>query len=50
MPIGPNPQKYVDRIKELQKAGVDHVFVHQVGPRQSEFIQFFKEEVLPEFR
>ncbi|HSD57316.1 MAG TPA: TIGR03557 family F420-dependent LLM class oxidoreductase [Methanotrichaceae archaeon] len=49
MPTGPDPQKYIDRINEFQKAGADHVFVHQVGPRQPEFIRFFKEEVLPEF-
>lgn len=49
MPIGPDSQKYIDRINELQKAGSDHVFVHQVGPCQPEFIRFFKEKVLPEF-
>lgn len=49
MPIGPDSQIFIDRINELQKAGASHVFVHQVGPHQPEFIQFFKEEVLPEF-
>ncbi len=47
MPIGPDPQKYEDKIRELHDAGADHICVHQIGPRQSEFIKFFKERVMP---
>jgi len=28
-------------------AGFDHVFIHQVGPRQEEFLKFSGKELLP---
>ena len=47
---GNNPQEHIDEIKEFINAGYDHVFVHQLGPEQEGFINFYKEEVLPEFK
>jgi len=49
MPIGPDPQEYVDSINKFKKAGADHICLHQIGHEQSEFIRFVKERVLPEF-
>lgn len=49
MPIGPDPQRYIEEINKFTQAGADHICLHQVGPNQPEFIQFIKEKVLPEF-
>jgi coenzyme F420-dependent glucose-6-phosphate dehydrogenase len=47
MPHGPDPEPYVDAILEFSAAGFDHVYIHQVGPQQEEFIRFMEREVLP---
>ena len=47
---GNDPEKHIDEIKRFIAAGYDHVFVHQLGPQQVGFIDFYKDEVLPEFR
>ena len=49
IPKGPDPRKHIDGIKQYIDAGYDHVYIHQVGPRQQEFIRFYSEEVLPHF-
>lgn len=49
MACGNDPQRHIDEIKEFINAGYNHVFVHQLGPHQEGFINFYKEEVLPEF-
>jgi coenzyme F420-dependent glucose-6-phosphate dehydrogenase len=49
IPTGPDPRKHLDGIKQYIDAGYDHVYVHQVGPRQEDFIRFYSEEVLPRF-
>lgn len=46
---GDNPQDHIDKIKGFIDAGYDHIFIHQLGPHQKEFIDFYKDEVLPEF-
>jgi coenzyme F420-dependent glucose-6-phosphate dehydrogenase len=47
---GPDPQRHLDRIHEYQKAGFDHVYVHQVGADQEGFFRFYQREVLPRFQ
>jgi coenzyme F420-dependent glucose-6-phosphate dehydrogenase len=47
---GPDPKKHLDAIREYAEAGFDHVFVHQVGPEQTGFIDFYRSEILPELR
>ena len=49
MPIGPDPAKHIKSIKKYGDAGYTHVCVHQIGPDQEGFINFYKEEVLPHF-
>ena len=44
---GPDPQRHLDAIAELVKAGFDHVYVHQVGPDQEGFMRFNEGEILP---
>jgi G6PDH family F420-dependent oxidoreductase len=40
----------IDAIREFETAGFDHIYVHQIGPRQPEFLRLVSEEVLPELR
>jgi G6PDH family F420-dependent oxidoreductase len=47
---GPDPARHIDRIQKYAAAGYDHIYVHQVGPDQEGFFQFYKKEVLPKFR
>jgi coenzyme F420-dependent glucose-6-phosphate dehydrogenase len=44
---GPDPDAIVEKIGEFTAAGFDHVFLHQVGPRQEEFLTFAGKELLP---
>jgi coenzyme F420-dependent glucose-6-phosphate dehydrogenase len=47
---GPDPIRHVDAIRRYARAGYDHVCVHQVGPDQTGFMQFYAREVLPKLR
>jgi G6PDH family F420-dependent oxidoreductase len=47
---GPDAKKHLDAIREFADAGFDHVFVHQIGPDQKGFADFYRAEVLPEIR
>ena len=44
---GPDPNAILEKIGAFVEAGFDHVFLHQVGPRQEEFLAFAKDELLP---
>jgi G6PDH family F420-dependent oxidoreductase len=44
---GPDPQRHLDAIGEFAEAGYDHVYMHQVGPDQEGFFDFYSREVLP---
>jgi len=44
---GPDPQRHIDAIRKYIDAGYDHVCVHQVGPDQAGFIEFYEREVMP---
>jgi G6PDH family F420-dependent oxidoreductase len=48
LPVGPDPERYLAKIREMTDAGVDHVYVHQVGPDQAGFIDFYRRELQPE--
>lgn len=48
MPVGPDPERYLQSIREMTDAGVDHVYVHQVGPDQAGFMEFWQRELQPE--
>jgi G6PDH family F420-dependent oxidoreductase len=47
---GPDPQRHVEAIAEYAEAGYDHVYVHQVGPDQAGFFDFYEREILPRFK
>jgi G6PDH family F420-dependent oxidoreductase len=46
---GPDPERHRAAIQEYADAGYDHVYVHQVGPDQDGFFDFYAREVLPGF-
>jgi G6PDH family F420-dependent oxidoreductase len=46
---GPDPQRHIDEIQSYVDAGYDHVYVHQVGPDQEGFIDFYQRQILPRF-
>jgi coenzyme F420-dependent glucose-6-phosphate dehydrogenase len=48
MPMGPDPSPYVDAVREYIDAGVENVYLHQIGPDQEGFFRFFREELAPE--
>jgi coenzyme F420-dependent glucose-6-phosphate dehydrogenase len=43
----PDPERYVAAIQEYVDAGFDHVSLHQIGPDQAGFFEFYQHEVLP---
>ena len=45
-----DPARHFQKLKEFVDASFDHVYVHQVGPRQEDFFRFYEKEILPEAR
>jgi G6PDH family F420-dependent oxidoreductase len=43
---GPDPAAHLAAIDEFAEAGYDHVYVHQVGPDQEGFLDFYAREIL----
>ena len=46
---GPDPERHVAEIQKFVDAGFDHVYLHQIGPDQEGFINFYQQNVLPRF-
>jgi G6PDH family F420-dependent oxidoreductase len=47
---GPDPERHVTEVKKFAEAGYDHVYIHQIGPDQEGFLQFYAREVMPKLR
>ena len=47
IPCGPDPEKHLNAIREYVKAGFDHIFIHQIGPDQEQFMNFYAREIFP---
>ena len=47
LPVGPDPDKYLEQVRELEKVGYTHVYFHQIGRDQDGFFRFCKEELEP---
>jgi coenzyme F420-dependent glucose-6-phosphate dehydrogenase len=45
MSCGPDPDPLLEAIQEMVKAGVDHVYLHQIGPDQEGFCDFWQREI-----
>lgn len=45
----PDPEVHVENLQKFVDAGYDHIYVHQVGPNQEAFFEFYEDEVMPAF-
>jgi G6PDH family F420-dependent oxidoreductase len=45
---GPDPVAHLEAIEMYCNAGFDHVYVHQVGPDQAGFLDFYSTDVVPD--
>jgi hypothetical protein len=45
LPLGPDPDRHAESIKAFVDAGYDHVYIHQIGPDQDGFFDFFETEL-----
>ncbi|MDQ3695875.1 MAG: TIGR03557 family F420-dependent LLM class oxidoreductase [Chloroflexota bacterium] len=50
MVCGPDADKHIAEIQKYIDAGYDHVYIHQIGPDQEGFLNFYQRDVLPAFR
>ena len=50
MVCGPDPKDHLHALEEYADAGYDHVCVHQVGPDQAGFMQFYKTQIFPRLK
>ena len=48
VPCGPDTSAITDRIRQAIDAGVDHVYVHQIGDDQEGFCKAWSSEIAPE--
>jgi coenzyme F420-dependent glucose-6-phosphate dehydrogenase len=46
-PHGPDPEAYLEQIRGFEKAGFTHVYIHQIGDNQADFLDFAARELLP---
>jgi G6PDH family F420-dependent oxidoreductase len=44
---GPDPERHLEVIRKFTDAGYDHIAIHQIGPDQDGFFDFYEREVLP---
>lgn len=44
---GPDPEVHLEGLKKFAEAGFDHLAVHQIGPDQGGFFDFYDKQVLP---
>ncbi|MGI8649332.1 MAG: LLM class F420-dependent oxidoreductase [Rubrobacter sp.] len=47
---GPDKERHIAQLKSYFDAGYDEVYVQQIGPDQADFFEFYRREILPEFR
>jgi hypothetical protein len=47
---GPDPERYIAKVTQFLEAGYDHIYIHQIGPDQEGFLQFYARDVLPKLR
>ncbi len=48
-PVGPDLEQHVQSLQQYADAGVDELFVQQIGPEQDAFFTTWAREVLPRF-
>jgi coenzyme F420-dependent glucose-6-phosphate dehydrogenase len=45
--LGPDPDEYLEQLREYEQAGYTHAYIHQLGRDQEGFLRFAREELLP---
>ena len=50
IPCGPDPARHLSAIQKYIDAGFDHIFVHQIGPHQESFMDFYAQKIFPRLR
>jgi coenzyme F420-dependent glucose-6-phosphate dehydrogenase len=48
MPLGPDPQPVRDSISAAEAAGIDHIYLHQVGDPLDGFLDFWSADLRPQ--
>jgi G6PDH family F420-dependent oxidoreductase len=48
VPCGSDVDRHLDAIREYERAGFDELYVGQIGPRQDDFFEAYREHVLPQ--
>jgi hypothetical protein len=48
-PVGPDLDQHIQSLRQYADAGVDELFVQQIGPEQEKFFAEWAPAVLPEF-
>jgi G6PDH family F420-dependent oxidoreductase len=48
-PVGPDLDQHIESLKQYEEAGVDELFVQQIGPEQEKFFAEWAPKVLAEF-
>ena len=49
LPHGPDLDRHIEALQEYADAGVDELFVQQIGPEQDAFFTTWAKEILPQF-
>lgn len=44
---GPDPERHLDLLRKYEDAGYTHIWIHQIGPDQDGFFDFYEKKVLP---
>lgn len=47
---GPDLERFVAKVKEIEKLGFDRIVIHQAGPEQETFLRFARDKLLPAIR
>jgi coenzyme F420-dependent glucose-6-phosphate dehydrogenase len=46
-PCGPDADEHIESLRKFEKAGYENMWVHQIGPDQDGFFDFYERHVLP---
>jgi coenzyme F420-dependent glucose-6-phosphate dehydrogenase len=47
-PTGPDPEPYLESIRQYEEAGYTEIYKHQIGPGREGFFRFYEREIMPE--
>ncbi len=47
---GPEPDKHIAQVRKYLDAGIDEVYVQQIGPDMDGFLSTWQKDVLPQVR